>query len=63
MEDAQYSLSFMKPSPSRPFASDGSFGALGSGGSLGLSHPEAGIVDPHDLALRNEVYSIIPPAS
>lgn len=74
--EVQFSLGFMKSSPSWPFGTEGSFGAPGSGGSLGFADPKAGIGygyvtnrmgtaltgDPRDLALRNAVYSIIPPA-
>lgn len=75
MGDVRFSLGFMKPSPSWPFGNEGSFGAPGSGGSLGFADPKAGIGyayvtsqmgttltgDPRDVALRNAVYSIIPP--
>lgn len=76
MGEIQYSLGFMKPSPVWPFGNKGSFGSPGSGGSLGFADPKAGIGygyvtsqmgttltgDPRDLALRNAVYAIIPPA-
>jgi CubicO group peptidase (beta-lactamase class C family) len=72
-DDIRFSLGFMKPSPTWPFGSEGSFGAPGAGGSLGFADPKAGIGyayvtnqmgttltgDPRDLALRNAVYSII----
>jgi CubicO group peptidase (beta-lactamase class C family) len=72
-----FSLGFMKHSPVWPFGNEGSFGAPGTGGSLGFADPKAGIGyayvtsgmgtsvtgDPRDLALRNAVYSIIPPAT
>jgi CubicO group peptidase (beta-lactamase class C family)/hypothetical membrane protein len=75
--DMQYSLGFMKPSPVWPFGNEESFGSPGSGGSLGFADPKAGIGygyvtsqmgttltgDPRDLALRNALYSIIPPAT
>jgi CubicO group peptidase (beta-lactamase class C family) len=75
-DGVQFSLGFMKPSPAWPFGSEGSFGSPGFGGSLGFADPKAGIGyayvtnkmgtaligDPRDLALRNAVYSIIPPA-
>ena len=75
--DVRFSLGFMKPSPQWPFGSEASFGAPGAGGSLGFADPKAGIGyayvtskmgttltgDPRDLALRNTLYSIIPPAS
>src|SRR6266498_1038981 len=73
MGEVRFSLGFMKPSPLWPFGNEGSFGAPGSGGSLGFADPKAGIGyayvtnqmgttltgDPRDLALRNAVYSII----
>jgi CubicO group peptidase (beta-lactamase class C family) len=76
-DDVQYSLGFTKPSSFWPFGSEGSFGALGAGGSAGFADPKAGIAygyvtsqmgtwlrgDPRDLALRDAVYSIIPPSS
>ena len=75
--DVRFALGFMKPSRTWPFGNEGSFGSPGSGGSLGFADPKAGIGyayvtnqmgtaltgDPRDLALRNAVYSIIPPAS
>jgi CubicO group peptidase (beta-lactamase class C family) len=71
--EVQYSLGFMKSNPSWRFGSEGSYGAPGSGGSLGFADPKAGIGyayvtsqmgtaltgDPRDLALRNAVYEII----
>jgi CubicO group peptidase (beta-lactamase class C family) len=74
--EVRFSLGFMKPGPTWPFGSEGSFGAPGSGGSLGFADPQAGIGyayvtsqmgttltgDPRDLALRNALYSIIQPA-
>ncbi|MDH4286263.1 MAG: beta-lactamase family protein, partial [Gallionella sp.] len=76
-DGVQFALGFMKPGPVWPFGNEGSFGAPGSGGSLGFADPKAGIGygyvtsqmgttltgDPRDLALRNAVYSIIPPAA
>ena len=73
MGDVQFSLGFMKSSPSWPFGSEGSYGAPGTGGSLGFADPKAGIGygyvtsrvgtsitgDPRDVALRNAVYAII----
>jgi CubicO group peptidase (beta-lactamase class C family) len=72
-----FSLGFMQHCPVWSFGNEGSFGAPGSGGSLGFADPKAGIGyayvtsqmgtaltgDPRDLALRNALYSIIPPAS
>jgi hypothetical protein len=71
--DIKYSLGFMKPNFNWPFGKEGSFGAPGSGGSLGFADPRSGIGygyvtsqmgvtltgDPRDLALRNALYSII----
>jgi CubicO group peptidase (beta-lactamase class C family) len=76
MGDVQFSLGFMKHCPVWPFGNEGSFGAPGTGGSLGFADTKAGIGyayvtsqmgtsitgDPRDLALRNAVYSSIPPA-
>jgi len=73
MGEVQFSLGFMKSSPLWRFGSEGSFGAPGSGGSLGFADPKSGIGygyvtsqmgtaltgDPRDLALRHAVYSII----
>jgi CubicO group peptidase (beta-lactamase class C family) len=71
--EVRFSLGFMKPSPAWPFGNDTSYGAPGTGGSLGFADPEAGIGyayvtsqagtsltgDPRDVALRNAVYAII----
>lgn len=76
MGDMRYSLGFMKPGPTWPFGSEASFGAPGSGGSLGFADPQTGIGyayvtsqmgttltgDPRDLALRNALYANLPPA-
>jgi hypothetical protein len=62
----QFSLGFMKSTPTWPFGSSRSFGSPGSGGSLGFADPEVcvgyGYVtsqmgtaltgDPRDVALR-----------
>lgn len=70
----QFSLGFMKPSIAWPFGSPRSFGAPGSGGSLGFADPDAGIGyayvtcrmgttltgDPRDVALRAGLYSALP---
>jgi CubicO group peptidase (beta-lactamase class C family) len=75
-DGVQFSLGFMKSSPVWPFGSEGSFGSPGAGGSLGFADPKTGVGygyvtsqmgaaltgDPRDLALRNAVYAIIPPA-
>ena len=69
----QFSLGFMKPSPTWPFGSASSFGAPGSGGSLGFADPETGVGyayvtsqmgtaftgDRRDVALRDALYSEI----
>jgi CubicO group peptidase (beta-lactamase class C family) len=73
-DGVQFSLGFMKHCPVWPFGNEGSFGAPGSGGSLGFADTKAGIGyayvtsrmgtsvtgDPRNLALRDAVYSIIP---
>ena len=73
-EGVQFSLGFMKPSPVWPFGSASSFGAPGSGGSLGFADPRTGVGyayvtsrmgtrltgDPRDVALRDALYSAIP---
>ena len=73
MGEAQFSLGFMKPSPTWPFGSDASYGSPGSGGSLGFADPKSGIGyayvtnqmgtalsgDPRDLALRDALYAIL----
>jgi CubicO group peptidase (beta-lactamase class C family) len=70
--EVQFSLGFMKPSPTWPFGSASSFGSPGSGGSLGFADPEATIGygyvtskmgtiltgDPRDVALRDALYSL-----
>ncbi|MEM6599209.1 MAG: serine hydrolase domain-containing protein [Cyanobacteria bacterium P01_C01_bin.69] len=71
--DIQFSLGFMKTNPGWPFGYKGSFGAPGSGGSLGFADPQASIGyayvtnrmgvkvtgDPRELALREALYSIL----
>lgn len=72
----EFSLGFMKSSPSWSFGSPGSFGAPGAGGSLGFADPQAQIGyayvpnqksvaltgDPRDVALRRALYSATPAA-
>ena len=72
-DGVQFSLGFMKCSAVWPFGSRGSFGAPGSGGSLGFADPITGIGyayvtsqmgtsltgDPRDVALRNALYSAL----
>jgi CubicO group peptidase (beta-lactamase class C family) len=74
--DVQFSLGFMKPTASIPFGSARSFGSPGAGGALGFADPEAGVGyayvtnkmgtrlsgDPRDVALREALYSALPPA-
>ena len=74
--EVQFSLGFMKSSPSWSFGSPGSFGAPGAGGSLGFADPQAQIGyayvpnrkgvsltgDPRDVALRDALYSATPAA-
>jgi CubicO group peptidase (beta-lactamase class C family) len=69
-DDVQFSLGFMKSTRQWPFGSASSFGAPGSGGSLGFADPEAGVGygyvtsrmgttltgDPRDVALRDALY-------
>ena len=71
-DGVRFSLGFMKNSPDFPFGSEGSYGAPGSGGSIGFADPKLGIGysyvtsqggvaltgDPRDVALRDMVYSI-----
>jgi CubicO group peptidase (beta-lactamase class C family) len=71
--DVKFSLGFMKTSKMWPFGNEGSFGAPGTGGSLGFADPTLGVGyayvtnqvgttltgDPRDLALRNAAYSVI----
>jgi len=69
-----FSLGFMKHCPVWPFGFAGSFGAPGTGGSLGFADPKSQIGygyvtsrmgtsitgDPRELAIRNAVYTCIP---
>jgi len=69
----RFSLGFMKSSPTWPFGSPDSFGAPGSGGSLGFADPAMGVGyayvtsqmgttltgDPRDVALREALYSVL----
>jgi CubicO group peptidase (beta-lactamase class C family) len=71
--DVQFSLGFMKSSPTWPFGNVGSYGAPGAGGSLGFADPVAGVGygyvtsqmgtrltgDPRDIALRDALYAAI----
>ncbi|HEX9164614.1 MAG TPA: serine hydrolase domain-containing protein [Gemmatimonadales bacterium] len=71
--EARFALGFMKPCTTWPFGSDSSYGAPGTGGSLGFADPQAGIGygyvtnrigvaltgDPRDLALRGALYSVL----
>ena len=66
-------LGFMKPCANWPFGSASSFGAPGSGGSLGFADPSAGVGyayvtsqmgttltgDAREIALRRALYSAI----
>lgn len=75
--EVQFSLGFMKPSPSWPFGSPSSFGSPGSGGALGFADPGAGVGyayvtsqsgttltgDPRDVALREAIYSALSTSS
>jgi CubicO group peptidase (beta-lactamase class C family) len=69
----QFSLGFRKSTPIWPFGSARSFGAPGSGGSLGFADPEVGVGyayvtsqsgsaltgDPRDVALREALYAAL----
>jgi CubicO group peptidase (beta-lactamase class C family) len=72
--EVRFSLGFMKPSSNWRFGSSArSFGAPGSGGSLGFADPDAGLGygyvtsqmgttftgDPRDVALRDAIYSVL----
>jgi CubicO group peptidase (beta-lactamase class C family) len=72
-DGVQFSLGFMKSTPTWPFGSSRSFGSPGSGGSLGFADPETGIGygyvtsqmgtaltgDPRDVALRGALHSAL----
>jgi CubicO group peptidase (beta-lactamase class C family) len=72
-DGAQFSLGFMKSTPTVPFGGDRSFGAPGAGGALGFADPDAGVGygyvtnrmgtrlqgDPRDIALRNALYAAL----
>ena len=72
-DDIVFSLGFMKSTSQWPFGSASSFGAPGSGGSLGFTDPVAGIGygyvtsqmgtrltgDPRDVALRDALYAAL----
>jgi CubicO group peptidase (beta-lactamase class C family) len=72
-DGVQFSLGFMKPTPTWPFGGARSFGSPGAGGSLGFADPAAGIGygyvtnqmgttltgDPRDVALREALYSAL----
>jgi CubicO group peptidase (beta-lactamase class C family) len=76
-DGVQFSLGFMKPTPSLPFGSPRSFGAPGAGGALGFADPDAGVGygyvtsrmgtrlagDPRDVALREALYNGLSPSS
>jgi CubicO group peptidase (beta-lactamase class C family) len=76
-DGVHFSLGFMKHCPVWSFGNEGSFGMPGTGGSLGFADPKAGIGyayitsrvgtsltgDPRELALRNALYAIMPPAA
>jgi len=71
--EVRFSLGFMKPSPAWPFGGESSYGAPGTGGSLGFADPKAGVGyayvtsqagtsltgDPRDIALRSALYASI----
>jgi CubicO group peptidase (beta-lactamase class C family) len=71
--EVQFSLGFMKPGGAWSFGSASSYGAPGSGGSLGFADPDARVGyayvtaqmgtsftgDPRDIALRDALYAAI----
>jgi CubicO group peptidase (beta-lactamase class C family) len=71
--EVQFALGFMKPCATWRFGSEGSYGAPGTGGSLGYADPKAGVGygyvtcrmgtaltgDPRDVALRDALYGVI----
>ncbi|HET7221190.1 MAG TPA: serine hydrolase domain-containing protein [Vicinamibacterales bacterium] len=75
--EVQFSLGFMKSTPSLPFGSARSFGSPGAGGALGFADPDVGVGygyvtcrmgtrltgDPRDVALRDALYSVLAPSS
>jgi CubicO group peptidase (beta-lactamase class C family) len=75
--EVQFSLGFMKPSATFQFGGASAFGSPGAGGAMGFADPETGIGyayvtsqmgtsltgDPRDVALRNALYSALPPKS
>jgi CubicO group peptidase (beta-lactamase class C family) len=72
-DGAQFSLGFMKSTPTWPFGGARSFGSPGAGGALGFADPDAGIGyayvtsrmgtaltgDPRDLALRKALFTAL----
>jgi CubicO group peptidase (beta-lactamase class C family) len=72
--DVEFSLGFMKPSPTWPFGSGRAFGSPGAGGALGFADPSAGVAyayvtsqmgtaltgDPRDVALREALSTVLP---
>ena len=71
--EAQFSLGFMKPSPSLPFGGPTTYGSPGAGGAMGFADPAAGVGyayvtcrmgtrlsgDPRDVALRDALYAAL----
>jgi CubicO group peptidase (beta-lactamase class C family) len=71
--DVRFALGFMKTCPTWRFGSEGSYGAPGTGGSLGYADPKAGVGygyvtsrmgtaltgDPRDVALREALEGVI----
>jgi CubicO group peptidase (beta-lactamase class C family) len=71
--DVQFSLGFFKPGGVLRFGGPHSFGAPGSGGSIGFADPDAGVGyayvtsqmgtaltgDPRDVALRDALYAAL----
>jgi CubicO group peptidase (beta-lactamase class C family) len=73
IDGAQFSLGFMKSTPTFPFGGPSAFGSPGAGGAMGFADPASGVGyayvtsqmgtrltgDPRDVALRNALYSAI----
>ncbi len=72
-DGVQFSLGFMKSTPTLPFGGARSFGSPGAGGARGFADPDAGIGyayvtsqmgtaltgDPRDIAIREALYSVL----
>ena len=75
-DGVQFSLGFMKSTPTLRFGGDRAFGSPGAGGAQGFADPDVGLGyayvtsrmgtalagDPRDIALREALYSALPAA-